>query len=148
MAIYTGQHGQLFHEKNANGVGSSYTQAAQVKNWQINMTQQMMEVTKLGDTWTDRLGGLKQITGTCELIYYRTDNNKDGTPSELFDRFFKQTTRALNYKLLFRLRPDGLNSDLSFKGLISSYTMNCTVGEVVSVQVTFESDGEPVKNNF
>ena len=147
MSIYTGQHGRLFHEKNASGEGGSLQEAAKVKNWQINMTQSMLEVTKLGDSWTDRLGGLKSITGTCELIYYR-DDGKDGTPSELFDRFFQQTTKAKNYKLLFRLQQDGVNSDLSFRGLISSYTMNCTVGEVVSVQVTFESDGEPVKSNF
>ena len=96
MAIYTGQHGQLFHEKNPSGVGSAFEQAAQVKNWQINMTQQMLEVTKLGDTWTDRLGGLKAITGTCELIYYRTDNNKDGTASKLFDRFLSIRVPRLN----------------------------------------------------
>lgn len=147
MSIYTGQHGLLYHEKNPSGKGGSYQEAAKVKNWQINMTQAMLEVTNLGDTWTDRLGGIKSITGTCELIYYRNDG-KDGTASELFDRFFKQTTKAENYKMLFRLRQDGVNSDLSFKGLISSYTMNVTVGEVVMASVTFESDGEPVKTNF
>lgn len=111
------------------------------------MTQAMLEVTSLGDTWADRLGGIKSITGTCELIYYR-DDGKNGTASELFERFFQQTTKAKNYKMLFRLRQDGVNSDLSFKGLISSYTMSCTVGEVVTAQVTFESDGEPIKTNF
>ena len=147
MSIYTGQHGLLYHESNASGVGGSLVEAAKVKNWQINMTQAMLEVTSLGDTWTDRLGGAKSITGTCELIYYR-DDGKDGTASKLFDRFFQQTTKANNYSLLFRLRQDGVNSDLQFNGLISSFTMNCTVGEVVSAQVTFESDGEPVRTNF
>ena len=148
MALYTGQHGILFHEKSPDGKGNSLQQAANVRSWQVNMTQQMLPVTRLGDTWEDRLGGLKSITGTAEIYYYRNSNGSDSTVSELFDRFLQQDTQARNYSMMFRLRQDGTNSDLKFWGLISNFTMTCSVGEVVTAQITFESDRAPRKENF
>ena len=66
-------------------------------------------------------------------IYYRNNNGSDSTVSELFD-LLQQDTQAYNYSLMFRLRQDGTNSDLKFWGLISNFTMTCSVGEVVSAR--------------
>ena len=92
MALYTGQHG-AFPREMPDGRGNSLQEAASVRSWQINMTQQMLPQTRLGDTWEDRLGGLKSITGTAEIYYYRNNNGSDSTVLNCLTVFYK--TRRL-----------------------------------------------------
>ena len=142
MPLYTGQHGIVRHNPNYDGTGSSLTSALQVRNWQVNLVSPTIDTTTLGQTWVTKIPSTRSCTGTCEINYYRTPTDNDSTASNWIDRLVdKQTADDVNYRVEFMLSRGSSSGRIQFEGFITNITMSCQVGEVVTVQATFESDG-------
>lgn len=117
-----------------------------VRNWSFSNTAETIDTTRLGDTFRQKVGGLKGITGQAQLMYYRDDDDSDSPLSYLLDLFNQQDseTQPTDVRILFRLRHSSSGTrDYSFPVLLTNWSMNCAVGEVVTVDVSFESTQGP-----
>ena len=173
MTFFTGDSGRLWL---ADTDSQSFEKCANVQSWGINWSQTMIQRDALG--YTDRVitPGIRQLSGTARILYYRDPPNNNGgdgislpnegvswlmqkiikVDSDAYDGTFPPTdaggdprerqSARLGFKL--GLTGGGTNRFLSFYGYINSFTMNCNVGEVVAADVSFEADGAPFKNTF
>ena len=117
-----------------------------MRNWSFSNTAETIDSTKLGDTFRQKLGGLKSITGQAQLMYYRDRDDTDGPISNMLDAFNFQDseTDPSEIQVRFRLQHSASGiRDFEFNALITNFSMNCSVGEVVTVDVTFEGMGGP-----
>ena len=129
-------------------IPGSYRRIGTVRNWSFSNTGETIDATVLGNTYRNKLAGLKGVTGQAQLMYYRPDDDSDGPISNILDAFFFQDTETVrgDMQVLFRLQHSGSGTrDFNFPAVITNFTMNCSVGEVVTVDVTFEAMGEPYK---
>ena len=149
MPLYTGQHGSVRHRQNDDGTQGGWTDAAQVRNWQINFQSPTITTTTLGEEWEQRIPGVKSATGTCEINYFRGSNNGDSTASHWLDRLYShQSANDRDYAVQFMLSHGSNTQTVQINAYITNITVSCAVGEVVTLQATFESDGEPPEMTF
>lgn len=123
-------------------IPGKWRRVGSVRNWSFSNTAETIDSTKLGDTFRQKLGGLKSITGQAQLMYYRDADDSDGPISQMLDAFRYQDseTEQGEINVLFRLHHSASgNRDYSFPALITNWSMSCAVGEVVTVDVTYES---------
>ena len=83
-------------------------------------------------------------------MYYRDQDDSDSPVSYLLDAWFFQDseTTGNDLRVKFRLRNSSNDArDMTMRVLITNWSMNCAVGEVVTVDVSFESIGEPMQEN-
>ena len=149
MPLYTGQHGSVRHRQNDDGTGGGWEDAAQVRNWQINFQSPTITTTTLGSQWQERIPGVKSATGTCEINYFRGQNNGRSTASHWLDRLYdNQSADDRDYAVQFMLTHGSNTQTVQINAYITNITVSCSVGEVVTLQATFESDGEPPEMTF
>lgn len=143
MPLYTGQHGVVKHAADPRGGNRpGWDGANQVKNWQVNIQSPMIETTTLGQSWAERIPGVRSATGTCEINYYRGPNNTGSTATDWLDRIVNhQSADDDYYPVQFLLNRGSASNGIEIRAFITNITVTCSVGEVVTLQATFESDG-------
>jgi len=127
-------------------IPGKYRRIGTVRNWSFSNTAETIDTTTLGDTYRDKVGGLKSTTGQAQLMYYRDSDDTDGPISNMLDAFRYQDSETVRneIRVLFRLHHSSSGSrDFDFPALITNWSMACSVGEVVTVDCTFESQGSP-----
>ena len=140
MAFYSGIDGVLFF-----GSGNSASAggcSAKVKNFQWSINQTVLDTTSLCDTDKTIIPGVRSTTGSCSLHFYQSGT---GAASTLINKIVKSgtsypdgdTTRS--EQVTFKLQVDG--KSITIPAFITSASMTCSVGEVVSVDISFEADG-------
>jgi len=138
MAFYSGIDGVLNF-----GSGSSTNEggcAAKVKNWQWSVNQEVLDTTSICDTDRTLIPSTRSTSGSCSLHYYGTNS----AASSLIDKIQK-SSGSKSGLVTFKLTVDG--RAITIPAYITSASMNCSVGEVVSVDITFEGTGA-ASNNF
>jgi len=147
--LYSGKDGKLYFD------GSSGA-SAKVKNWSFTASQAILETVSLGDTDRTIIPGIKSVTGSCSIYYYQTSpgsGSPAGGASQFFSKFVKVGSNAggdpvtadVNAVRL-RLAIDDTSTDMRYLEVvayITSFTMTCSVGEVVSADISFEANGAP-----
>ena len=126
------------------GIPGTWKNVGTVRNWSFSNTAETIDTTTLGDTYREKLGGLKSITGQAQLMYYRDDDDTDSPISYLLDAFRVQDSETIRNEIQvrFRLHHSSRGArDYIFPALITNWSMACSVGEVVTVDCTFESMG-------
>lgn len=86
------------------------------------------------------------MTGQAQLMYYREDDDGDSPVSTLLDAFYNQDSEIQrgDLKVRFRLvQPASSNRNYEFNAILTNWSMACSVGEVVTVDVSFEGMGSP-----
>ena len=127
-------------------IPGNYRRVGTVRNWSFSNTAETIDSTVLGDTYRNKLGGLKSVTGQAQLMYYRDSDDTDSAISNMLDAFRFQDSETVRneIRVLFRLHHSASGSrDFDFPALITNWSMACSVGEVVTVDCTFESQGTP-----
>ena len=127
-------------------IPGNYRRVGTVRNWSFSNTAETIDSTVLGDTYRNKLGGLKSVTGQAQLMYYRDSDDTDSAISNMLDAFRYQDSETVRneIRVLFRLHHSASGSrDFDFPALITNWSMACSVGEVVTVDCTFESQGTP-----
>ena len=146
-AATTGESYRWTHNPLAKiDVPGTYRRVGTVRNWSFSNTAETIDTTTLGDTYRGKVGGLKSVTGQAQLMYYRDSDDTDSAISNMLDAFRFQDSETVRgeIRVLFRLHHSSNgNRDFSMPVLITNWSMSCSVGEVVTVDCTFESQGSP-----
>lgn len=143
---YSGAQGQLF----IDGV-----KAAKVRSWSFNSSLTLLSTTTLGDTDATSTPGIRTNTGSCSLFYYAPadDAVAPNSCSDLIRKLLKQQATASepgqapeSEKVTLRLTVAENTSSVGVKHIegeayLTSVSMTCAVGEVLSADVAFQCDG-------
>ena len=144
MAFSSGINGKLYF-------GSSITAATlvgQVKNWTWSTSQTVLDTTSLADTDRTVIPSTRSTTGSCSLHYYGSGSSA----STLINKIVKtggslgDGTNDESDQVTFKLEVDG--STITIPAYITNASMSCSVGEVVSVDISFEADGAAVQTSL
>ena len=138
MAFFSGINGTLnFGDGTSTGEGGC---SAKVKNWQWSVNQEVLDTTSLCDTDKTLVPSTRSTSGSCSLHYYGSNS----AASSLIDKIQKGSGTKSG-QVTFKLSVDG--RAVTIPAYITSASMTCAVGEVVSVDITFEGTGA-ASNNF
>lgn len=150
MPFYAGQQGKLY-------IDGSSTPAAKVVNWSFTSAQSILETTTLSDTDRTAVYGVRSLSGTCRLYYYRDTTGASVTNdcATLLAKVLKVSEgttvgdgeNAASDSVKLRLFVDDGTSNGKFidiPALISSVSMSMSVGEVLAADITFQSNGAPL----
>ena len=106
---------------------------ARVRNWSVQSNLETLETTDLGDIAREYIPGLKTATGSAS-IFYHDDNTSLRT---LLDNCIDTGTPAA---ALLDLRWG--TKRLEFDAYVTSVSITCTTGEVMSAEVSFTMTGD------
>ena len=133
MAFYSGLDGQLY--LNGSKIGK-------VQNWSLNASQAVLETTSLEDTDRTLINGVRSMSGSCRVFYHST-----GNASEFINNIIKSGASGAedgvstqSTTVLFKLHVDSTKY-IEVYAWITGVSMSMAVGEVFSVDVTFEATG-------
>ena len=154
---FSGQNGKL---EISDAVGAAYYAVGSLKNWSYTTQQQTLDTTCLADKDKTLINGVRSTTGQASLLYYEETNGGDSNVKLLGDRLVKTgqatgpdnsaygTVAAEPERVLIKLSLPGGNSgtDKRTVGMwayVTSFAMTCSVGEVVSADISWEAIGAP-----
>jgi len=147
---FSGQHGVM---KIATAAGTLAT-VGRLKNWSYTSQQQTLDTTSLQDTDKTIIAGVRSASGQASLLYYSEAISnvekvgghliKPGGTNYNSQNFGDNTPPQL---CQIELSVDGGGS-IGVYAYITSFAMTCSVGEVVSADVSFEVHGSPFQWTF
>lgn len=133
MAFFSGLDGQLY--LNGSKVGK-------VQNWSLNASQAVLETTSLEDTDRTLINGVRSMSGSCRVFYH-----SNGDASDFIDNIIKSGAASSedgvatqSSSVLFKLHVNSTKY-VEVYAWITGVTIGTAVGEVTSVDVTFEVSG-------
>ncbi len=158
--FYSGQDGQLF-VNNENETIQATDQIAKVRSWSFTINTSVLETVSLGDFDRTIIPGITSTTGSASIYYYASPNNprNANSPNELLsDQIIQKLlprsssnssipSSELRPKVKFRLGVDAKHY-IDIKGVITSFSMTNSVGEVMAADISFEADGIPTENAY
>lgn len=106
---------------------------ARVRNWSVQSNLETLETTNLGDDARAYEPGLKTATGSA-TVYYHDDNTSLQT---LIDNCITTGTPT---SALLDLRWG--SKRLAFNAYVTSASITCSTGEVMSAEVSFTMTGD------
>ena len=140
MAKYfSGKDGKLY-------VGG--TNVAQLQNWSFSQSMSILEITAMGDTDRTIKPGVRSYSGSARAYYY-TDAAADApNVTSLLTAAIKSSgTESDKVTLKLRLEEtsgsDTNARDIEFGVYVTSVSMSSSVGEISSVDFSWEADGAP-----
>ena len=141
-------------------------EVARLQNWSFSMSMAVIESTSMGDT--DRIlhNGLRSYSGSARAFYYNDvagGTTKDGPKSGLSEVLTSAIKigdaadltkpgdgkNAESTKVAIQCILDDGNEDriLEFQAWITSIGLSSSVGEVSSVDFSWEADGAPTSGS-
>jgi hypothetical protein len=161
MPFFAGQKGRMLMRDGTSAPRLGTDDVVKVVNWSFNQTQNVIDVTSLGDTDRVLCAGVRQLTGSCRVFYYNygSGSNLRNDCARILNRIMKlgpnSNTEATpngdptygqnadSDEVVFRLYIEAGTTDrwVDIPAYITSVTMNMAVGEVVAADVTFEASG-------
>ena len=169
MTFRTGQHGELFIKNDQFQSSGSMTKVGNVRDWNINFTQNSLDTTCLRDKDRTIFKGVRSFTGGGTLLYYEELSNTDSNFKLFMKRFiYPSTSSAASspnasdfgqastsgpgyVRLRLSLSEAGSNNDteiFEFYALVTGFQVTCSVGEVVTGNFTFDGHGPILENTF
>nr|BAR24909.1 phage major tail protein 2 [uncultured Mediterranean phage uvMED]BAR24946.1 phage major tail protein 2 [uncultured Mediterranean phage uvMED]BAR39249.1 phage major tail protein 2 [uncultured Mediterranean phage uvMED] len=141
MAFYRGEQGNVLFKHDS---GDTLTVVAAVRTWSLTIDKESLEVTKMGDSFRDRVGGLIAGSGTIEVFYEKTaaGDGKGDLIREILTTPATESTVAGAELYTFDAGSQGSGSEkISFNILITSAEFSATVGELQVVTLSFDTKG-------
>jgi len=142
MAFYSGLDGQLY-------LGT--TKIGKVQNWSLSASQAVLETTSLEDTDRTLINGVRSMSGSCRVFYY-TGGAGTSDASAFIENIIKAGASGIDdgvadqsASVTFKLHADA-NKFIEVYAWITGVSMSMAVGEVMSVDVTFEVSGQAKQN--
>ena len=148
--FYSGQDGKLL----VNDVA-----IAKVRSWSFTANQAVLETSSLADTDRTLIAGMRSVTGSCSIYYYRVQNDATTQTTDVGN--FLSNIINMNAvgsggggqgggdmaTVKFQLQiadggaTTGTNTSIDFHAYITSLSMTSSVGEVMSADLSFEVNG-------
>lgn len=141
MTFYRGEQGNVLFRHDS---GDTLTVVAAVRTWSLTIDKESLEVTKMGDSFRDRVGGLIAGSGTIEVFYEKTaaGDGKGDLIREILTTPATESTVAGAELYTFDAGSQGSGSEkITFNILITSAEFSATVGELQVVTLGFETKG-------
>ena len=146
--FYSGQDGKLI----VNDVT-----IAKVRSWSFTANQAVLETSSLADTDRTLIAGMRSVTGSCSIYYYRVQGDSSDLTTDVGDLLTnvltantgsggeqgggKKSTVKFQLQIADGGASTGTNANLIFHAYITSLSMTSSVGEVMSADVSFEVNG-------
>ena len=139
MAKYfSGKDGKLY-------IGG--TNVAQLQNWSFSQSMSVLEITAMGDTDRTLKPGVRSYSGSARAYYYTPGATTSPNVTSLLTAAIKDSgTESTKVTLVLRLEEaaGGTNArNIEFQVYITSVSMSSSVGEISSVDFSWEADGAP-----
>ena len=152
--FYSGQDGKLFVD-NATGTIGNTDEVAKVRSWSFTINTSVLETVSLGDFDRRIIPGLTSLTGSASIYYYAestTAKHNSGLLStmildKILPRSDDSPTSEERPQARFKLQADA-NHFIEIVGIITSFAMTNSVGEVMAADISFESDGIAKETTF
>ena len=143
--FYSGRDGTLWLDR---GEGSGLVQQHKVRDWTLQSSLSLLEITTLGDHHKDYTPGVVGYSGSATLLYYKGSDNKVQVRNWLRDAGMGTQTKGVTddeqVTLSLRIHDDTTSfRRIDFKAYITSASLSVTVGDIVSTQFSFTSCGRP-----
>ena len=147
---FSGQHGVMRIATAGGGLAT----VGRLKNWSYTSQQQTLDTTSLQDTDKTIIPVVRSASGQASLLYYsEATSNVERVGSHLIK---PGDTNYDSQNFGDNNQPDLCQIELSIDGggtigvyaQITSFAMTCSVGEVVSADVSFEVTGAPYLWDF
>ena len=136
------------------------TSDTKITNWTLSTSAQLLETTTLGDYDKDSVYGIRTTTGTLKLFYYAPDGatsstNVNNSASWFIYSLTRSTVTADKESFVVRLRlyidDKNMKGALKYRDYIeldaniTSVSYGSNVGELVSVDISFEAKGPVIR---
>tara|TARA_B100000214_G_scaffold150873_1_gene107935 strand:+ start:212 stop:652 length:441 start_codon:yes stop_codon:yes gene_type:complete len=135
---FSGKDGKLL-------VGS--TEVGQLQSWSFSQSMSILEITAMGDTDRTIKPGVRSYSGSARAYYYTSGPTTAPNVTDLLTAAIKDSgTESSKVTLICRLEEasDGTNArDITFSAYVTSVSMSSSVGEISSVDFSWEADGAP-----
>ena len=141
MSLYRGEQGNVLFKHDA---ADTLTVVTAVREWSLTLDKESLEVTKMGDSFRDRIGGLIGGSGTIEVLYEKTaaGDGKGDLLREILATPATESTVASAELYTYDAGGQGSGSEkLTFDILITNQEFTATVGELQVVTLSFETKG-------
>lgn len=121
------------------------TQVAKLSEWSFTAETSTLETTSLGDFARTYVPGIQSFSGTSTAYYYVTSANTVDGGALLEDviRTGAPNTVA-THTILLRLS-DSTNREVEFKCVVTSVSISCRVGDLVTASIAFTASGALTK---
>ena len=136
MAILQGDQGSVSFDVDGSG-GTQAAAIAGTRSWTLNVTKSTIEATQQGETFTKTLGSVVSGSGTIELVYDNDQASQDTIFAEVLNG---SDTADATFELFTTGTTAGANS-ITFAGIITSFDISSTVGDLVVATCNFVTSG-------
>ena len=146
---YSGKDGRLYVSDNT-GTDS----VGQIQNWSFSQSMSVLETTAMGDNDRTLKAGLRSYSGSCRAFYYTPNASGEPNITYLLSNQIKTNTTDNSPSVKLRLRleevegSDSNARDIQFNVFITGVSMSSSVGEISSVDFTWEATGAPIINTI
>jgi|TARA_R100000149_G_C5830344_1_gene106160 hypothetical protein len=137
MAILQGDQGSVSFDADGSGTGNAVAIAG-TRSWTLNVTKSTIEATQQGQTFTKTLGSVVSGSGTIELVYDNDQASQDTLFAEVINA---QDAADAKFELFTTGTSTGSNS-VKFDGIITSFDISSTVGDLVVATCNFVTSGQ------
>jgi len=152
--FYSGQDAKLFVD-NATGTIEDTDEVAKVRSWSFTINTSVLETVSLGDFARRIIPGITSLTGSASIYYYAEStgakHNSGLLSTMILDKILPRSddspTSSERPLARFKLQADA-NHYIELVGIITSFAMTNSVGEVMAADISFESDGIAKETTF
>lgn len=159
---FSGQNGRL---EISDADASTFTEVGRIRNWSYSSQQATIDTTCLKDTDKTLIGGVRSLTGQASLLYYEEATSNIDLITRHLIAVGDQSYQSPNFGFvangnqaaspsLCRIRlslADGQTAKtraIAMFACITSFSLTCSVGEVVSAEIAWEGHGAPFEFQY
>ena len=132
-------------------VGGS--EVGQLQNWSFSQSMSILEITAMGDTDRTIKPGVRSYSGSARAYYYTSSATSAPNVTDLLSAALKGNgVESTPVTLILRLEETSGSAtnarDITFSAYVTSVGLSSSVGEISSVDFSWEADGAPSSNNL
>ena len=132
-------------------VGGS--EVGQLQNWSFSQSMSILEITAMGDTDRTIKPGVRGYSGSARAYYYTSSATSAPNVTDLLSAAIKGNgVESTPVTLILRLEETSGSAtnarDITFSAYVTSVGLSSSVGEISSVDFSWEADGAPSSNNL
>ena len=121
------------------------TQIAKLSEWTFTAETSTLETTSLGYFARQFVPGIQSFSGSATAYYYVTAANTVDGGALLEDVIRTSATNTVaTHTILLRLA-DTTNREVEFKCVVTSVSISCRVGDLVTASIAFTASGALTK---
>ena len=131
--VFTGKEGKFVYNGN---------EILHVRNWTVEASLALLDVTLLGDTAVSNESSLRSYTGSCTVLYNAENNN---ALAGMLDDAFLVGGEPVKVTASFRWKG---TRNIAFDAFITSANITASAGEIITADVSFTAAGDLKTNTL